>query len=95
MPEGRVLYEESAECTSETRGLHKDQLASAWRVSHTLSFLKNKITGWLKDKINVVLAGLNGSSKLSKEITEFQSCPLVQRTLKLLGQSEVIPLATS
>ena len=94
MPEGRVLYEESAECTSKTRGPHKDQLASAWRVSHTLSFLKNKITGWLKDNMNVLLARLK-DSELSKEITELQSCPLVQRTLKLLGQSEVIPLATS
>ena len=99
MPEGRVLYEESAECTSETRGLHKDQLASAWRVSHTLSFLKNKITGWLRDNMNVLLVRLNGSSikdfELSKEITELQSCPLVQRTLKLLVQLEVILLATS
>ena len=99
MPEGRVLYEESAECTSETRDLHKDQLASAWRVSHTLSFLKNKIARWLKDNMNILLARLNCSSikdsELSKEITELQSCPLVQRTLKLLGQSEVIHLATS
>ena len=83
MPEGRVLYEESAECTSKTRGPHKDQLASAWRVSHTLSFLKNMIIGWLKDNMNDLLARLNGSSikdsELSKEIT----------------MSEVIPLATS
>ena len=81
MPEGRVLYEESAESTSNTRGPHKDQLASAWKVSHTLSFLKYKITGWLNDNMNVLLARLNGSSikdsELSKEITELQSCPLV------------------
>ena len=49
--------------------------------------------------MNILLARLNCSSikdsELSKEITELQSCPLVQRTLKLLGQSEVIHLATS
>ena len=68
-------------------------------VSHTLSFLTNKITGCLRDDMNAHLASLNGSSikdsELSKEIIELQSCPLVQRTLKLLGQLEVIPLATS
>ena len=49
--------------------------------------------------MNLHLVRLNScsikDSELSKEITELKSCPLLQRTLTLLGQSEVIHLANS
>ena len=75
------------------RGFHKDRLDSVWIVNPTLIFLM----AW--DNMNVHQARLNGSSikdsRLSKETIKLQFGTLVQRTLKLLGQTVFIPLVTS